>query len=236
MKPMFISVEGTEGSGKSTMLPHIQKALQRIFDKVQITRAPGGTLIGEKIREILKTPLANESLTRESQLLLFLVDRLQQIDSVIIPQMQTGNCIITDRYLDSTEVLQCKYGEVNSLYHAVCDAPLMRHISLRPDYTLFFKTSPHIARKRLVQRRLISDPLDEMYSDYNVVQLWDRHFIELRNSEYKDRVFIINSDLDMDDVIHQVENAILSITLHWCSNLGYEKYSFLDSWQAHSTK
>ncbi len=236
MKPMFISVEGTEGSGKSTMLPYIQKALQKTFDKVNITRAPGGTAIGERIRDVLKTTFPNETLTRESQLLLFLVDRLQQIDSVIIPQMLQGNCIVTDRYLDSTEVLQCRFGGVKSLYHAVCDSPSMECIALRPDYTLFFKASPHVARKRLTQRELINDPLDELHSDYRVVNLWERHFNELKSLGYEDRVFIINADLAVEDVIHQVDNVILNISGHWLSQFGAEKYSFLDEWQACSSK
>lgn len=244
MKPLFISIEGTEGSGKSTMLPYIQSVLQKTFTDVRTTRAPGGTEIGQAVRDIVKKNYAGEKLAPESLLMLMLVDRLQLIDTVIAPWMLQGSVVITDRYLDSTEVLQCDFGKMGSLYNAVCDTASLERLSIRPDYTLFFKTSPEVGRKRLGQRSLPLDGLDDMFSSYRAVQAWGRHFEELRTVWDKNRIYTIETDPPFDmtpaqsisHVKEQIDNAMLSIVGHWQSEYGYTQYSFIDEWQACSKK
>jgi dTMP kinase len=102
----FITFEGSEGCGKSTQVARIAARLERSGVPYLITREPGGTAIGETIRELLQFAPHNARMTPETELLLFEASRSQLVREVIKPALERGVCVIADRFFDSTTVYQ----------------------------------------------------------------------------------------------------------------------------------
>jgi len=102
----FITFEGSEGSGKSTQADRLAARLQRRGVPYVLTREPGGTPIGESIRELLQFAPHNSNMTSESELLLFEASRSQLVREVIRPALERGMCVIADRFFDSTTIYQ----------------------------------------------------------------------------------------------------------------------------------
>src|SRR5437016_11752988 len=102
----FITFEGSEGCGKSTQVQLLANRLEIAGVPFLITREPGGTPIGETIRELLQFAPQSVAMTPETELLLFEASRAQLVREVIKPALERGKCIIADRFLDSTTVYQ----------------------------------------------------------------------------------------------------------------------------------
>jgi len=105
-RPPFITFEGSEGCGKSTQVRRLAARLERFAIPFLLTREPGGTPIGEAIRELLQFAPQSASMTSETELLLFEASRSQLVREVIKPALERGLCVIADRFLDSTTVYQ----------------------------------------------------------------------------------------------------------------------------------
>jgi len=102
---MLITLEGIEGSGKTTQIDNIFIFLKRLGLECIITKEPGGTKIGEKIRSILLDP-ENKNIYPMTELLLYEADRVQHIKELIVPMLDGGKVVICDRFHDSTAVYQ----------------------------------------------------------------------------------------------------------------------------------
>lgn len=102
----FITFEGSEGCGKSTQLQLLAKRLTDSNVPFLITREPGGTPIGETIRELLQFAPQSAAMTPETEVLLFEASRAQLVREVIKPALKRGDCVIADRFFDSTTVYQ----------------------------------------------------------------------------------------------------------------------------------
>ena len=102
----FITFEGSEGCGKSTQVQRLAVRLQRSGVPYLVTREPGGTPIGETIRELLQFAPHNSAMTPETELLLFEASRSQLVRETIKPALERGLCVIADRFFDSTTVYQ----------------------------------------------------------------------------------------------------------------------------------
>src|SRR5947199_9739256 len=102
----FITFEGSEGCGKSTQVQRLAGHLDRLGIAYLLTREPGGTPIGETIRELLQFAPHNSSMTPETELLLFEASRSQLVRETIKPALERGTCVIADRFFDSTTVYQ----------------------------------------------------------------------------------------------------------------------------------
>ncbi len=102
----FITFEGSEGSGKSTQVQRLAARLKKLQIPFLVTREPGGTPIGETIRELLQFAPHNSSMTPETELLLFEASRSQLVRETIRPALERGVCVIADRFFDSTMVYQ----------------------------------------------------------------------------------------------------------------------------------
>ncbi len=146
---MFITLEGPEGSGKSSQIPSLAKFLREQGYDVLCTREPGGTSIGDQIRHVL-TSMDNKELLPRTEILLFLAARAQLVDQVIRPALAEGKVVLCDRYGDSTLAYQ-GYGhglDLKSL-RAMLDFATE---GLKPDLTLLLdldiKTG--LARKKSI--------------------------------------------------------------------------------------
>lgn len=106
MKGVLITFEGTEGSGKSTQIKRLAARLEGIGLKVRVLREPGGTPIGEEIRNLLKHSPAGAGMAPETELLLMNASRAQLVRDVIKPALDAGEVVLCDRYYDSSLVYQ----------------------------------------------------------------------------------------------------------------------------------
>src|SRR5512135_2894173 len=106
MKGLFITFEGTEGSGKTTQISLLAERLRNMGCFVRTLREPGGTPIGEEIRHTLKHSHANDAMTPEAELLLMNASRAQLVREVIRPALQAGEIVLCDRFYDSTTAYQ----------------------------------------------------------------------------------------------------------------------------------
>jgi dTMP kinase len=102
---MFISLEGPEGSGKTSHIPELEKHLQEAGYRVTCTREPGGTSIGDQIREVILSN-KNTEMHPRTEILLFQASRSQLVEQLIIPNLAQGEVVICDRYADSTIAYQ----------------------------------------------------------------------------------------------------------------------------------
>ena len=102
----FITFEGSEGCGKSTQVQRLAARLQKLQIPFLVTREPGGTPIGETIRELLQFAPHNSAMVPETELLLFEASRSQLVRETIKPALERGVCVIADRFFDSTTVYQ----------------------------------------------------------------------------------------------------------------------------------
>ena len=146
---MFITLEGPEGSGKSSQIPALAQYLEAQGYRVLCTREPGGTSIGDQIRAVL-TSMDNPELLPRTEILLFLAARAQLVEQVIRPALREGKVVLCDRYGDSTLAYQ-GYGhglDLNSLRAMLNFATE----GLKPDLTLLMdldiKTG--LARKKSI--------------------------------------------------------------------------------------
>jgi len=105
-KPRFISFEGSEACGKTTQLALLKERLEQRGDRVILTREPGGTPIGEMIRHLLKHALEGRGMASETELLLFAASRAELVRKVIVPALDAGAWVLSDRFSDSTTVYQ----------------------------------------------------------------------------------------------------------------------------------
>jgi dTMP kinase len=103
---VFISFEGSEGCGKSTQIARLENRLRNVGIDVLRTREPGGTAVGERIRDLLQHAPEGAGLMSEAELLLFAASRAQLVREVIQPALERGSWVIADRFLDSTTVYQ----------------------------------------------------------------------------------------------------------------------------------
>lgn len=147
MKGLFITIEGIDGSGKSTLSRNLSEELKKNGRSVVTTRAPGGTDFGVVIRDIL---LHGHLKDVRSELFLFLADRAEHVSTLIRPALEEGKIVICDRYNDSTAAYQSERGldisKVSSLCHFATEG-------LTPDLTILVDLEPEIAYQRVEKVR-----------------------------------------------------------------------------------
>jgi dTMP kinase len=145
MRGWFITLEGPEGSGKTTQMRQLAPWLVDQDFNIITTREPGGTSVGEQIRDILHD-CANIEITSETEILLYSASRAQHVGEVILPALEAGKVVLCDRFFDSTYAYQ-GYGRGLSL-------PDLRAITefatrgLKPDLTLYLDVLPEIGLQR----------------------------------------------------------------------------------------
>ncbi|MGD9079136.1 MAG: dTMP kinase [Desulfobacterales bacterium] len=146
---MFITLEGIEGSGKTTQIGRLVEFLEKKGISCVTTRQPGGTLIGENIRSILLDP-ANSALAPLAELLLYMADRAQHIHELIRPALNNGKTVVCDRYFDATLVYQgfargLSIELIGQLHQILFD-------DLKPDVTLLLDLPPQVGLERAWQQ------------------------------------------------------------------------------------
>jgi len=151
MNGLFITFEGTEGSGKSTQVSRLAERLRGMGRMVRTLREPGGTPIGEEIRHTLKHSAQNQAMLAETELLLMNASRAQLVREVIRPGLAAGEVVLCDRFYDSTTAYQ-GYGRQLDLktVKSVIDFAVGE---TRPDLTLLMVVSHEVSQERLLARQ-----------------------------------------------------------------------------------
>ncbi len=146
MKGLFITFEGTEGSGKSTQIQILTERLRSMGLKPIVLREPGGTPLGEEIRHTLKHSEANRGMTPEAELLLMNASRAQLVREVIRPTLAAGGIVLCDRFYDSTTVYQ---GHGRGLDPRMVAAVIEVAVgATRPDLTLLLHVPLEVSEAR----------------------------------------------------------------------------------------
>ena len=151
MKGLFITFEGTEGSGKTTQIALLAARLRAMGRRVLTLREPGGTPIGEEIRHTLKHSPANHAMTPEAELLLMNASRAQIVREVIRPALANGDVVLCDRFYDSTTAYQGYGRQLNlGMVKAIIDVAVGE---TRPDLTLLFLVPHEVSEARRLARQ-----------------------------------------------------------------------------------
>jgi len=145
MQKMFITQEGIEGCGKTTQIRNLSTYFNNRGLPVVVTREPGGTAIGKKIRTILLNPESRD-LVPTAELLLYMADRAQHIHSLIKPCLAEGKIVLCDRYFDATLVYQGFARGLDTRF--ISDLHRLVFKNLKPDITFLLDLAPRIGLAR----------------------------------------------------------------------------------------
>jgi dTMP kinase len=160
--PRFLSLEGGEGAGKTTVLDALVEALQSSGDEVVSTREPGGTPLAEMIRELLLDP-AHEPPAPETELLLMFASRAQHVRETILPALQRGAWVLSDRFTDSSFAYQ---GGGRGLDVALIAELERRVVGLQPGLTLLLDVPVAQGRERARGRDLYPDRIERERDEF----------------------------------------------------------------------
>jgi dTMP kinase len=190
----FITFEGSEGSGKSTQVQRLAARLERSGVAYLITREPGGTPIGETIRELLQFASHNSGMTAQTELLLFEASRSQLVREIIKPALERDICVIADRFFDSTTAYQ---GAARKLDREMVEGLNAFAVgACTPDVTFVLDIDAASAKSRMQeprrQDRMEQEP-DEFYERVR------QAYRDLAARE-PNRIVLINGARDADSV------------------------------------
>ena len=199
MRGKFITLEGIEGSGKSTSLDTISKILHTLDIEFIITKEPGGGHLGKDLRKILLDK--KTSISPEVELLLMMSDRKNHIDNIVEPSLEKGVWVISDRYLDSSYAYQGGGRQIDTSKIDLLTELLKLPI---PDLTILFDLSPEIALQRAKNRseldRFESEPID-------FHQRIRETYLNLANDNVE-RYVVIDASKDIQNVKDQVQKKV----------------------------
>ena len=200
---MFISFEGPDGSGKTTQVARLADTLTQLGYQVLITREPGGTPIGDQIRQVL-ADLKNTGMHPRSETLLFLAARAQLVEQVIKPRLADGHIVLCDRYADSTMAYQ-GYGHQNDL-DQIQSLINFATGGLKPDLTLLLDVGAEVGLKRKADGSEWNR-LDAYSLEFH--QRVRKGYLALAEAE-SDRWVVINANQQADKVQDLVMRVVQS--------------------------
>jgi len=198
-KGLFITFEGGEGAGKSTLMENLFHSLKKEKRPVIQTRAPGGTPIGQEIRNLLLH--GHQELGKRTELLLFLADRAQHVDELILPALEKGQIVLCDRFNDSTLAYQ---GGARALSKkAVIDLCHFACHGLKPNLTIYLDLDPRIGFKRNSAK--VKDRIEAETLQFH--EKIRRSFKQIAKKEPK-RFFLIDASQTPSQVFQQAKERI----------------------------
>lgn len=207
MKGQLITLEGIDGSGKSTAAKSIAGRLRELMPerRLVLTAEPTAGQVGRILREKLAEESGQEisAAQRMQELFLFMADHAQHLTGTVIPSLEAGAIVLSDRYADSTAAYQ------GVTLRGIVPDPVqwIQNIylpwNLRPDKTLLFVLDPHSALLRMKSRQGL-----EKFERLEFLQSVDENFRRMANLE-PDRFVLINAGRDAEDVAEEATRAVL---------------------------
>lgn len=199
-KGLFITFEGGEGSGKTTIIKQLLERLETLNQEYVLTREPGGCEISEQIRDII-LDVNNTMINKRTEALLYAASRAQHVEEVLRPALDNGKLVICDRYVDSSIIYQGyardnKIEDVWSINNFAID-------NIKPDITLFFDIKPEAAFARLKEHSRDMNRLDlEDMKFHNKVY---EAYLELCK---QDHFITIDATRTIEEITDEVYNII----------------------------
>ncbi len=201
MAGIFITLEGMDGAGKSTHIPMILQLLQAKGREVVSTREPGGTPLGERLRELL----LHEVMHAETETLLMFAARREHIAQVILPALNRGAYVLSDRFTDATYAYQS--GAKGVLPQKIASLEQWVQADLQPDLTLLFDVPVEVSVSRLAGARS-PDKFERETADF-FKRIREAYLA--RANQYPDRFRIIDASRTLSEVAKEVEKIIATI-------------------------
>lgn len=196
---IFITVEGTDGSGKTTQIAMMKEYFEKKGIEVVLTREPGGTKIGEKIREIILDPESAE-MSEIAEMLLYASARAQLVSELIRPALESGKIVICDRFIDSSYAYQ-GFGRGIDL-KTITDVNMTAIGGILPDITFFFDLSPEIALKR----RSVSTGTDRIEKERMDFHMRVYNGYKELASLHADRIKAVDGNRSKEDIFNDVKH------------------------------
>ena len=206
-KGIFISIEGPDGSGKSTQIENIKQFFAAKNMEIIYTREPGGTAIGERIRDILLDKSCAE-MDYMTEAMLYAASRAQHVAQVIKPALAEGKVIVCDRFVDSSIAYQ---GYGRSLGDSVRVINEYAVAGCMPDVTFLLKVDPGIGKGRIKSRGEKEDRLDaEKVAFHEEVY---RGYLALEE-QYPDRILGIDASRSIEEIKHDICRKLEEVLSH----------------------
>ncbi|MDQ0300933.1 dTMP kinase [Salibacterium salarium] len=205
-KGVFITFEGCEGAGKTTVLEHVYASLEEDGRKIMKTREPGGIDIAEKIRSIILDP-EHTMMERRTEALLYAAARRQHLVEKVIPALKKGYIVLCDRFIDSSLAYQ---GAARGI--GMEEVLSMNQFAIEdhfPDATIYLDITPDKGLTRIRENkkrefnRLDQEAINfhkEVYEAYQTLL-----------ERFPDRIHKIEADMPVEDVVQETKNHILSV-------------------------
>ncbi|NOY66457.1 MAG: dTMP kinase [Gammaproteobacteria bacterium] len=205
MTGLFITLEGSEGAGKSTNLKYIYDYLVRVGHQVLQTREPGGTPLSESIRELLLSH-DYDGMDSDTELLLVFAARAEHLKKVIIPALKAGQTVLCDRFTDATYAYQGAGRGIDE--QRIADLETWVQGSLRPDLTVFLDVPVEIGMKRATNRSAPDRFEKEQLSFFDRIR---QGYLQQTLKE-PDRYRVIDASVDLAAVQVQIKSVLDQLT------------------------
>ncbi len=200
----FVTFEGGEGGGKSTNLDYVRARLEAAGVNLLVTREPGGTALGEKIRRLLLDP-DNKGMSSDAELLLMFAARAEHLSSVIRPALEKGTWVLCDRFTDATYAYQGGGRGVAAQRIGLLEDWVQR--GFQPDMTILFDLPIEVGMRRAGERGELDRFEQEHRSFFEAVR---ESYLE-RARQHPQRFRIIDASLDLDAVQRQLDRLIADL-------------------------
>lgn len=197
----FITFEGVDGAGKSTHLAWFAETLRQRGMDVLVTREPGGTPLGEQLREIL----LNQPMSIGTEAMLMFAARLEHVEQVIKPALHSGKWVISDRFSDASFAYQG--GGRGMDWQRLKQLEQWVHPDLQPDLTLFFDVPVEVARQRLSNNVTLDRFEQEQGDFFERVRAGYHRRVQENPQRYK----VIDAAQSLESVKQQLESIIASV-------------------------
>ena len=201
MKGKFITFEGIDGAGKSSHVEWLAEHLRARGRVVHVTREPGGTELGEKLR----TLLLNEPMHLETETLLMFAARREHLARLIEPALARGEWVVCDRFSDATYAYQGGGRGLDKRKFAVLEDWVHGH--LQPDLTFLFDLPPAVAGERISAQGRDLDRFEQERAEFHVRVR--QAYLERAALAYG-RMQVINADQPLDEIKKQVKDIVLN--------------------------
>ncbi|CCN84856.1 thymidylate kinase [Vibrio nigripulchritudo SFn27] len=205
----FIVIEGLEGAGKSTAIQAVKEKLEQIgVENIVNTREPGGTALAEKMRALVKEEHKGEALQDISELLLMYAARVQLVETVIKPALESGSWVVGDRHDMSSQAYQ---GGGRQIERDTMSA--LKRVSLgefKPDLTIYLDIDPKVGLERARGRGEL-DRIEKM--DISFFERTRDRYLEMAHADSS--VVIVDAQQSIDQVADSIRNALQA----WFENL-----------------
>lgn len=208
MKDMFISFEGGEGTGKTTIITRLEEELKSSGYDVIKTREPGGSDIAEQIRAVILKK-ENTKMDYRTEVLLYAASRRQHLEEIVKPALQAGKVVLCDRYLDSSLAYQ---GYARGLgIKEVLEINQYATEGIMPILTVFIDLDPKVGLERIRKNDRVTDRLDkEKISFHEKVR---EGYLEVARM-FPNRVKVVNGEKNKEEVYQEVK-ALVTDRIGW---------------------